>query len=434
VKTTTTVIIGAGHAGMAMSRCLTDRSIDHVLLERGEVASSWRSRWDSLRLLTPNWQSRLPGHRYNGDDPDGFMTMPEVIRFISSYATAINAPVETNTTVTSVRASDGPGYTVLTTEGEWRCRSVVLANGACGVPDLPALAADLPHRVRSMAASDYRNPDDLEHGGVLVVGAAATGIQLADEIHRSGRPVTLAVGGHVRTPRTYRGMDIMWWLDAAGVLDERHDEVDDVTRVRGLPSFQLIGTPERANLDLNALQAIGVQIVGKLAALRDTEAGDATALFSGSLRNQCTLADLKLRRLLDTVDEWATAHGLDGEVDDPRRPEPTRVEDDPPLSLSLSSGAIKTLIWATGFRPDFSWLDVPVLDRKGLLQHDGGVTPSAGLYAMGMPFLRRRKSTLIDGAADDALELSAHLAAYLSHIRSRGLQDACKPQSGRLYP
>ena len=408
MKTTTTVVVGAGHAGLAMSRCLADRSIDHVLLERGEVASSWRSRWDSLRLLTPNWQSRLPGHRYDGDDPDGFMTMPEVIRFLSSYATTIEAPVETNTAVTSVRATDA-GYTVVTTEGEWRCRSVVLANGACGVPDLPAMAAELPNSVRSMAAADYRNPDELEHGGVLVVGAAATGIQLADEIHRSGRPVTLAVGGHVRAPRTYRGMDIMWWLDAAGVLDERHDEVDDVTRVRGLPSFQLVGSPTRTTLDLNALQDIGVHIVGKLAAVRDT-----TALFSGSLRNQCTLADLKLGRLLDTIDDWATAHGLDGEVEDSHRPEPTRVEDDPPLSLSLASGDIKTVIWATGFRPDFSWLDVPVLDRKGLLQHDGGVTPSPGLYAMGMPFLRRRKSTLIDGAGDDARELSEHLAAHVS--------------------
>ena len=170
----------------------------------------------------------------------------------------------------------------------------MLANGACGMPDVPALAADLPTTRPSMAAADYRNPDQLEHGGVLIAGASATGIQLADEIHRSGRPVTLAVGGHVRAPRTYRGMDIMWWLDAAGILDERHDEVDDVTRVRNLPSFQLVGSPTRATIDLNTLQASGVRIVGRLAGVRD-----GTALLSGSLRNQCTLADLKLGRLLD---------------------------------------------------------------------------------------------------------------------------------------
>lgn len=408
MRTTTTVIVGAGHAGLAMSRCLSDRSIDHVVLERGDVAHSWSTgRWDSLRLLTPSWQTRLPGHRYAGDDPDGFMTMPEVIGYLRGYADRIEAPVHTNTEVRSVWADDD-GYVVTTTEGAWRAGTVVLANGACGVPDVPAVAADLPTCVRSMPAAGYRNPDQLEHGGVLIAGASATGIQLADEIQRSGRPVTLAVGGHVRVPRTYRGMDVMWWLDAVGVLDERHDEVDDVTRVRSLPSFQLVGSPSRATIDLSTLQAIGVRIVGRVAAVRD-----GTALLSGGLRNQCTLADLKLGRLLDAFDEWATAAGLDGELEEPHRPEPTAVDADPPLAAPLTTGEIKTVIWATGYRPDFSWLDVPVLDHKGRISHDGGVTPAPGLYVMGMPFLRRRKSTLIDGAADDARDLSAHLAGHL---------------------
>jgi putative flavoprotein involved in K+ transport len=410
MRTITTVIVGAGHAGLAMSRCLSDRSIDHVLLERGEVARSWSTgRWDSLRLLTPSWQSRLPGHRYTGPDPDGFMTMPEVIELLRGYAGAIDAPVETHTEVLSVRACD-EGFLVTTTRGMWRCRTVVLANGACGIPDVPALAGDLPDGVRSMPAADYRNPEQLEHAGVLIAGASATGVQLADEIQRSGRPVTLAVGGHVRAPRTYRGMDIMWWLDAVGILDERHDEVDDIGRVRGLPSFQLVGTPSRATVDLNSLQESGVRIVGRLAAVRD-----GTALLSGSLRNQCKLADLKLGRMLDSIDEWATDHGLDGEVEDPRRPEPTFVEESPPLTVPLGS-AIKTVIWATGYRPDFSWLDVPVLDPKGAIRHDGGVTPAPGLYVLGMPFLRRRKSTLIDGAADDALAVSGHLADHLDLV------------------
>lgn len=408
MRTTTTVIIGAGHAGLAMSRCLTDRSVDHVLLERGAVASSWSTgRWDSLRLLTPNWQSRLPGHRYTGSDPDGYMTMPEVVEYLRGYAAVIDAPVEANTEVTSVLARDD-GYLVTTAEGPWRCRTLVLANGACGLPDIPAVAADLPTSVRSMAAADYRHPGQLEQGGVLIAGASATGIQLADEIHRSGRPVTLAVGGHVRAPRTYRGMDIMWWLDAAGILDERHDEVDDIRRVRGLPSFQLVGTPTRATVDLNTLQASGVRVVGRLAGARD-----GTALLSGSLRNQCTLADLKLGRMLDTIDAWATAHGLDGEVEAPHRPAPTFVEPDPTLAVRLGTEEIKTIIWATGYKPDFTWLGLPLLDHKGHIQHDGGVTPAPGLYVLGMPFLRRRKSTLIDGAADDARFVSAHLASHL---------------------
>jgi putative flavoprotein involved in K+ transport len=203
-------------------------------------------------------------------------------------------------------------------------------------------------------------------------------------------------------------MDIMWWLDAAGILDERHDEVDDVRRVRSLPSFQLVGTPTRATIDLNTLQASGVRVVGRLAGMRD-----GTALLSGSLRNQCKLADLKLGRMLDTIDAWATEQGLDGEVDSPHRPEPTVVEADPALAIPLDTGEIKTVIWATGYRPDFSWLGVPVLDHKGHIQHDAGVTPAPGLYVLGMPFLRRRKSTLIDGAADDARFLTAHLAGHL---------------------
>jgi putative flavoprotein involved in K+ transport len=410
MRTTTTVVIGAGHVGLATSRCLADRSIDHVVLERDDVASSWSTgRWDSLRLLTPSWQTRLPGHRYDGRDPDGFMTMPEVVGFLRGYASAIAAPIERGTEVTSVRRCDDDGYVVTTTTGVWRCRTVVLANGACGVPDIPALAADLPRGVRSMAAAEYRNPDQLEHGGVLIAGASATGVQLADEIHRSGRPVTLAVGGHVRAPRSYRGLDIMWWLDSVGILDERHDEVDDIERVRSLPSFQLVGTSSHVTIDLNALQAVGVRIVGRVAAVRDR-----TVLLSGSLRNQCKLADLKLGRMLDAIDEWATARGLDTEIEAPSRPDPTFVEPSPPLGLDLGTGDIRTVIWATGYRPDFRWLDVPVLDHKGRVRHDGGVTPSPGLYVLGLPFLRRRKSTLIDGAADDARFVTTHLADHLA--------------------
>src|SRR5689334_23248523 len=240
------VVIGAGHAGLAMSRCLTERRIDHVVIERGEVANSWRTeRWNSLRLLTPNWQSRLPGYAYAGDDPDGFMTMPEVIGFIDGYAAAVGAPVVAGTTVTSVRPLDG-GYRVTTDRGAWDAPAVMLASGGCTRASVPAVAADLPGRVTTITPLAYRHPGDLPEGGVLVVGASATGIQLADEIHRSGRPVTLSVGEHVRLPRTYRGRDVLWWMDASGVWNQRFDEIDDLTRARRLPSPQLVGTNERS--------------------------------------------------------------------------------------------------------------------------------------------------------------------------------------------
>lgn len=410
---TTAVVIGAGHAGLAMSRCLTARSIDHVVLERGEVANTWKTeRWDSLRLLTPNWQSRLPGYAYEGDDPDGYRTMPETIGFLQRYADVISAPVQTHTTVRSVRRVDD-GYEVVTSRGTWRCEAVAIATGAFNIPNVPAVVEAVPNAIDTLTPGEYRNPDQLDQGAVLVVGAAASGLQIAEEIHRSGRPVTLAVGEHVRVPRVYRGRDIQWWMDVTGVLDERYDEVDNVVRVRNLPSLQLVGSDDRRDLDLNQLSDIGVRLVGRLAGIQDGK-----AQFSGSLANVCAMSDLKMNRLLDRIDAWAAERSLDGEVDPPHRLEPTRVEASPPLSVDL--GAIRTILWATGYRPDYSWLDLPVLDRKGRIRHDGGVVSDApGVYVLGLPFLRRRKSTLIDGAGDDARELSAHLASYLDRRPSR---------------
>ena len=393
-----------------MSRCLSERAIDHVVLERGEVANSWRrERWDSLRLLTPNWQSRLPGFGYEGDDPDGYRTVPEVVAFIDRYARLIAAPVQANTTVTSVRGS-GDGYLVATDQGDWSCRTVVLATGACNIADVPAVAAALPPSVMTLTPMQYRNPGQVPDGGVLVVGASATGTQIAAELQRAGRPVTLAVGQHIRVPRVYRGRDISWWMDAAGVLDERYDQVDDVERVRRVPSLQLTGSPGRITLDLNALTAMGVKLVGRFAGINGSK-----AQFSGSLRNMCELSDLKMNRLLDTIDAWAQANGVNGEAGPPHRFAPTVVEASPPLTLDL--GGIKTVIWATGFRPDYSWLHAPVFDRKGRIRHDGGVVSSPGLYVMGLQFLRRRKSALIDGAAPDARDLSDHLKSYLDGRR-----------------
>jgi putative flavoprotein involved in K+ transport len=345
-----------------------------VVLERGEVANSWRrERWDSLRLLTPNWQARLPGYRYEGADPDGFMTMAEVIEFVSRFAVAARAPVRTHITVTSVRQTD-EGYHVATDNGDFRCRTVVLASGACNLPNVPTLRQAVPGSLDCLTPLEYRNPDQLPEGGVLIVGASATGVQLADEIHRSGRPVTVSVGEHVRLPRTYRGRDVLWWMDASGIWNQRYDEVDDLTRARRLPSPQLVGTPERRTLDLNALSAAGVEVVGRLAAVRD-----GRALFSGGLRNHFALADLKMDRLLDTFDDWAHRHSREADVGPPERFEPTRAPASSRLTLDLGSGEIHSIIWATGFRPDYSWLDVPVVDPKGHLRHDGGVVEAHGM-------------------------------------------------------
>ena len=404
----TTVVIGAGHAGLAASRLLTEHSIDHVVLERGEVANSWRrERWDSLRLLTPNWQTRLPGCKYEGQDPDGYMTMGEVIAFLSQFANLSAVPIRTNTNVTSVTRVDD-GYQVATSHGDIRGRSLVVASGACNLPSVPSIRSTIPPAIEQFTPFEYRNPDSLPEGGVLVVGASATGIQLAAEIHRSGRPVTLSVGEHVRLPRTYRGRDVLWWMDVSGVWNQRFDEIDDLTRARSLPSPQLVGTSDRTTLDLNALSAMGIELVGRFASMRD-----GRALFSGGLRNMFSLADLKMERLLDTFDEWARVNARTTDVDTPERFEPTRVPSSSRLQLDLRTGAVRSIVWATGFRPDYRWLHVPVVDEKGYLRHEGGVVDSPGMYALGLPVLRRRKSSFIHGIEDDARELIEHLSGFL---------------------
>jgi putative flavoprotein involved in K+ transport len=373
------------------------------------VANSWRrERWDSLRLLTPNWQSRLPGHEYDGPEPDGYMTMGDVVEFISRFARLVAAPVRSGTAVTSVTRTDA-GYRVVTSTGEIQCRTVVIASGACNRPVVPVLRDAMPASIAQVTPFDYRNPGTLPDGGVLVVGASATGVQLAAEIRRSGRPVTLSTGEHVRMPRLYRGRDVLWWMEMSGVWNQRYDEVDDLTRARRLPSPQLVGTPDRTTLDLNALTTMGVALVGRLSAVRDGK-----ALFSGGLRNLFSLADLKLARLLETFDDWAHHHGATAVVSAPERFEPTRAPRSARLGLDLRNGEIRTVVWATGFRPDYSWLHVPVIDEKGYLRHDGGVVESPGMYALGLPVMRRRKSTFIHGAEDDAREIVDHLAGYLA--------------------
>jgi putative flavoprotein involved in K+ transport len=270
------------------------------------------------------------------------------------------------------------------------------------------MASALPATIHSCTALAYKRPSDLPTGGVLVVGGSATGVQLARELQASGRQVTLSLGEHIRAPRRYRGRDIKFWMDATGLLDLDYRSVDDLDRVRRLPSLQLVGG--RESIDLNSLQREGVEIVGRLSMVRDGH-----ALFSGGLANHCALADLKMNRMLDTVDEWIARSGLTDAAEAPERFGPTVPPAAPRLDIDLARGEIRSVVWATGFTPDHSWLDLPIFDRKRRIIHNGGVVSGApGLYVLGLPFLRRRKSTLIDGVGDDAADLVRHMSARLA--------------------
>lgn len=402
MKRTDTIIIGGGQAGLAMSRCLSDEGIDHVVLERGRVAERWRSeRWDSLRLLSPSWHSRLPGFRYEGRDPDGFMTMPEVVSYFERYARSFNAPVQDETTVTNVTRGDG-GFRVDTNQGSFAARAVVVATGHCDTPFVPKSAEALSPHVHQIVPSHYKNPDQLAPGGVLVVGASASGIQLAQEIHRSGRPVTLAVGRHTRMPRRYRGRDITWWLDATGMLDEPAARAFDLESARRQPSLQLVGTPDHQTIDLDVLQGEGVRLVGRVDATADTRVA-----FAPNLQETIDAAEHKLDRVLSRIDGFIEETMMAAGRPDRRLP---ITVDAPPRQLDLRGAGISTVLWATGYRRRYPWLRVPVLDLRGEILHDEGVTPVPGFYALGLNFQRTRSSSFIDGVGNDARFLAEHIA------------------------
>ena len=408
MKRTDVIVIGGGQAGLAMSRHLSQRGIDHVVFERRRLAERWRSeRWDSLRLLTPNWYSRLPDWRYRDVDPDGFMTMPAVVRYFEDYSRAISAPVETDTEVHRVEACDG-GYRVVTDSDVWRARGVVIATGENNTPLVPAMANSISPSIHQIVPSAYRNPSQLPDGGVLVVGASASGVQLADEIHASGRPVTLAAGKHTCLPRTYRGRDIIWWMDRSGILDETAGEVRDLERSRREPSMQLVGSRDGHSIDLTRLADEGVRIVG-----RALDGKDAQIHLAGDLQETTSAAHRKLARVKDRIDRFAADHGMDREVGD-IEPIASAIFDSPEQTIDLEAEGISTIVWATGFTRRYPWLKVPVIDPCAGVLHREGVTAAPGLYILGLRFMRRRKSSFIDGVGDDAAALADHMRDYFN--------------------
>jgi putative flavoprotein involved in K+ transport len=406
VDTVDTVVVGAGHAGLAVSRLLTDAVRDHVVLDRGEVGERWRSeRWDSLHLLTPSWMSRLPGWYYTGPEPEGFLSADRFVRHLERYAASFGAPVRSRTTVERVVAAPGPRYDVHTDRGTWRTRNVVVATGPHGVPRVPV--APEPAGIDVVSSNGYKNPRQLRSGGVLVVGASSSGVQIADELSRAGREVTLAVGRHTRMPRRYRGMDVFWWLESTGRLSRTIDEVADAATARKEPSLQLRGAndPDRAgaDLDLAVLLDQGVRLTGRLEGLRD-----GRARFGDGLADTVRAADRQLHRFLDAVDRHVEATGLASEVLPSDRPRPFAVPA-PPDELHLAREGITTVLLATGFRPDHSWLGLPVTGDDGTIEQYRGVTAAPGLYVVGQRFQHRRDSGFIDGARHDAHAVVAHL-------------------------
>jgi putative flavoprotein involved in K+ transport len=399
------VVIGAGQAGLAVSRLLTAAGLQHVVLERGSAGQRWRSHsWESLRLLTPNWLSRLPGWRYVGPDPAGFMTAGGVAEHLAAYAAASGAPVVGDARVLSVHPAPDAGYRVVSTAGTWHATAVVVATGWCQLPLVPSAALGVPAAVSQLTPATYRSPAVLPDGAVLVVGASASGVQLADELAAAGRRVVLAVGRHNRLPRLYRGRDILWWLDAMGLLD-RPVTAADRARPQADPSLQLAGRPDARDVDLPALQRRGVTLTGRLVGF-----DGGRVRFAPDLHASTTAADTRLRRLLTRVDAYAEASDLSGGTSAGGSFATAHISG-APTELNLRAAGIRTVLWATGYRRAYPWLHVPVLDAAGEIRQTAGATPAAGLYVVGMRLQTRRNSTFLDGVRHDATLVAARVLA-----------------------
>lgn len=407
MQQTDVVVIGGGQSGLVMSRSLAAHGIAHVVLERGRTGERWFSeRWDSLHLLTTNALSALPGLPHALRDPDGFMSAGDFAGYLRRYAEVVDAPVVNGVEVTSVEPAVC-GYRVTTTAGLWYCRAVVIATGACDTPYRPPMAARLAPSFHQIDPALYRNPGELPAGGVLIVGASSTGIQLAEEIHASGRPVTLAVGEHTRVPRRYRGRDVYAWMETAGILDDPALDGGNLEAARRQPSLQLVGRPDLRDLDLAVLQRQGVRLMGRLADLDGSK-----AQFAGDLERTTAASHARMVRILDRIDDAIDRLGMS----EPGASPATRrafIAKSSPRRLDLGRRGMRTVVWATGYRRFYPWLRLPVLDGRGEIVHRGGITSAPGLYVLGLTFLRRRRSSFIDGCGLDAAELAPAIKAHL---------------------
>jgi putative flavoprotein involved in K+ transport len=345
--------------------------------------------------------TRLPGYRYEGADPDGYMATAELLTFFETYAQRIAAPVEEHTTVRSVRQRDDANFDVATERGMWTADTVVVATGASAEPRLPPFASTLSRDVVQFTPITYKRPAQLPDGNVLVVGGSASGAQLASELRASGKEVVLAVGRHVRLPRRYRGADIFAWLDRAGILDDPASGVRDIAAARRQPSLSLVGSTPPRNLDLHALQQQGVHLAGRLIA-----ASGRHLTFADDLGVNVDAAEAKLRALLARIDPIADAAGA------PRTPRPVALRvPRARTTLDVRRARITSVLWATGFTRSYPWLHVPVIDEHGDIRQRDGITPVPGLYTIGMRFQRLRRSNFIDGVGADAQFLARHIAA-----------------------
>ena len=406
------LIIGAGQGGLAVSFFLTRAGIEHVVLERSTIASSWREhRWDSFCTVTPNWSLRLPGAEYAGDDPDGFLSRDDLVRHFEVWARSFDAPVRCGVEARSVRPASG-GFEVATNEGAYRARNVVVATSTYQSPHVPAVAARLPRRLAQLTPHDYKHPGMLPPGAVMVVGSGQTGCQIAEELHEAGREVFLCVGRAGRLPRRWRGRDCIEWQRDMGYLDRTPDMLEvPAARFRGDP--HLTGRAGGYNISLHDFHRRGIRLLGRLVGCEGER-----ARFDGELHAKMRFADEFCEWIVEQFERHIADRGIDAPA-----PAAAELAGGPPedggmpdivREVDLAAANVGAVVWATGYRYDFSWVEAPVLDGFGYPQAPGGVSASPGLYFVGLNWMTWRKSGILYGVGDDARSVAEHLRARLA--------------------
>ncbi len=396
-------IVGGGQAGLSISYCLKQRGIDHIIFEKNRVAHSWRSkRWDAFCLVTPNWQCMLPGYPYAGDAPNGFMQRDEIVQYIEDYADSFKPLIKEGVTVSKVSKPENV-FDIETSIGHYIADQVVVATGGYHTPKIPRMAERMPTDITQLHSSEYKNPDSLPDGAVLIVGTGQSGCQIAEDLHLAGKQVHLCVGGAPRAPRTYRGKDVVDWLDQMGYYDMSINDHPQKESVRTKTNHYVTGRDGGREIDLRRFALEGMCLYGRLKDITTDQ-----LQFKDDLKHNLDQADAVAESIKRTIDDYIDNHQLDAPAEAPYQA--MWIPETKFLSLNLQTSNISTVIWSTGYHTDFSWIDIPVFDGKGYPGHERGVTPIQGLYFLGLPWLYTWGSGRFSGIARDAQYLADCIA------------------------
>lgn len=399
------IIIGGGQAGLSMSYCLKERGVDHLIFEKNRLGESWRSkRWDSFCLVTPNWQCQLPGFPYSGDDPDGFMKKEEIVAYIEAYAQSFQPPIHQGVSVARLSQDEVGRFMVATSIGDYLADQVVVATGGYQVPSVPRIAERLPSTITQLLSCDYKSPELIADGEVLVVGSGQSGCQIAEDLHIAGRRVHLCVGGAPRTARRYRGKDVVAWLHEMGYYDKPIHEHPLKERVRAKANHYVTGRDRGRDIDLRKLATEGMQLYGRL---RDISGSRLT--FGDDLKQNLDQADTVAESIKTTIDKFIESRRIEAPPEERYRPvwEPSN----PMLELDFIAANIRTIIWSVGYGTDYRWIEVPIFDGKGYPSHQRGVTTVPGLYFLGLPWQYTWGSGRFSGVARDAIFIADYMEA-----------------------